>query len=119
MSITGFPEHRPVRSGMALTDLCDGLLPAQRILICVDRAGTVRRGPMGLHGATRGSDLHARFPARYLINGDVAKPAGKIIRRHSPGPVPIADGKINICADSEVLRHSFWESTRFSALLRP
>jgi hypothetical protein len=75
MSITGFPEHRPVRSGMALTDLCDGLLPGQRLL-CVDRAGTVRRGPMGLHGATRSSDLHARFPARYLINGDVAKPAG-------------------------------------------
>ena len=102
MSITGLPEHGPMRVGIPITDLTAGNLLALGISMALfDRMRT------GVGRWVHTSLLEAQIfmldfqAARYLMQGEVAKQAGNDHPTFTPtGVFPTADGHINIAASS-------------------
>ena len=102
MSITGLPDHGPMRVGIPITDLTAGNLLALGISMALfDRMRT------GVGRWVHTSLLEAQIfmldfqAARYLMRGEVAKQAGNDHPTFTPtGVFPTSDGHINIAASS-------------------
>ena len=102
MSITGLPEHGPMRVGIPITDLTAGNLLALGIMMALfDRTRT------GVGRWVHTSLLEAQIfmldfqAARYLVRGEVAKQAGNDHPTFTPtGVFATSDGHINIAASS-------------------
>ena len=102
MSITGQPEHGPMRVGIPINDLTAGNLLALGICMALfDRSRT------GVGRWVHTSLLEAQIfmldfqAARYLVRGEIAKQAGNDHPTFTPiGVFPTSDGHINIAASS-------------------
>ena len=102
MSITGLPEHGPMRVGIPITDLTAGNLLALGITMALfDRTRT------GVGRWIHTSLLEAQIfmldfqAARYLVRGEVAKQAGNDHPTFTPtGVFQTSDGHLNIAASS-------------------
>jgi len=98
MSVTGFPEHPPVRSGAAITDVTAGLLATigtMTALLEREQSGEGQWVQTSLLQA--GVQLMDFQAARYLVAGEVP---GRVGNEH-PTVVPMsayatADGHVNI-----------------------
>ena len=98
MSVTGLPDQGPVRAGIAVADSSAGLYAAIGILVALserDRSGQGQWVQTSLLEAQIAlMDFQA---ARYLVDGEVPKPAGNDHPYSTPmGVVPTADGHLNI-----------------------
>jgi crotonobetainyl-CoA:carnitine CoA-transferase CaiB-like acyl-CoA transferase len=77
MSITGFPEHGPVRVGIPITDLCAGMFLAQGIVIALLDREKTGKGRWVHTSLTEAMVFMLDFQAaRWLQNGEVAVAAG-------------------------------------------
>src|SRR5262245_35569938 len=102
MSITGAPEHGPMRVGIPITDLTAGNLLALAVTMALfDRSRT------GVGQWVHTSLLESMLfmldfqAARYLVKGEVAKQAGNDHPTFTPtGVFPTSDGYMNIAASS-------------------
>jgi crotonobetainyl-CoA:carnitine CoA-transferase CaiB-like acyl-CoA transferase len=105
MSITGAPEHGPMRVGIPITDLTAGNLLALGIALALfDRSRT------GVGQWVHTSLLESMIfmldfqAARYLVRGEIAKQAGNDHPTFTPtGVFPTSDGHMNIAASSSRL----------------
>lgn len=105
MSITGEPEHGPMRVGIPIADLCAGVFAAQGVLLAL-----LARERSGVGQWVQSSLLQAQLfmldfqAARWLMDGEVAQQAGNDHPTVIPtGVFETADGHINIaCAGQEI-----------------
>jgi formyl-CoA transferase len=105
MSITGLPGQGPVRVGIAIADLCSGLLLAQGILMAL-----LEREHSGEGQWVHTSLLEAQIfmldfqASRFLIDGEVATQAGNDHPVGIPqGLFPTSDGHVNVAAGGDRL----------------
>jgi crotonobetainyl-CoA:carnitine CoA-transferase CaiB-like acyl-CoA transferase len=100
MSVTGEPGGRPMRVGIPIGDLTAGLFAAIAMMTALEERHVSGRGQWVQINLMQSLLTLMDFQAvRYLIDGDVAKPAGN----HHPVFIPTgtfqtADGYINIAA---------------------
>lgn len=100
MSITGDPDHGPMRVGIPISDLAAGAFLAQGVLIALldrDVSGRGRWVTTSLIEALIGMlDFQA---ARWLVRGDLPKQEGNWHPTMSPtGVFEAKDGRVNIAA---------------------
>ncbi len=100
MSVTGFPEQSPVRSGAAIADITAGLLAALGIMTALherERSGVGQWVQSNLLQA--GLQLMDFQAARYIQSGEVARQMGNDHPTTMPtSAYATADGHINIAA---------------------
>ena len=103
MSVTGEPEHGPIRSGLAVADLSAGLYCAIGILVAL-----IERETSGQGQWVQSSLLHSQIAmmdfqmARYLNDNDVPVQVGNNHPTSSPmGLFQASDGCFNLGASGE------------------
>ena len=120
MSITGMPGQQPLRVGIPVADLSAGIFAAVGILVALLEREKSRKGQ---HIAT--SLLQAQIfmldfqAARYLVQGEVAKPAGNNHPTSIPtGVFKTKDGHINIATTGQRIWQRFCETAGATALMK-
>jgi len=103
MSVTGEPEHGPIRAGLAVADLSAGLYCAIGILVAL-----IERETSGQGQWVHSSLLHSQIAmmdfqmARYLNDNDVPVQVGNNHPTSSPmGLFEASDGSFNLGASGE------------------
>jgi len=77
MAITGEPEGRPMKLGVAIVDFCAGLMAAMSILAAVEarhRTGTGQHIDVSLHDT--GLQMLAAIASNHLVSGEPARRYG-------------------------------------------
>ncbi|MGB3290329.1 MAG: CaiB/BaiF CoA-transferase family protein [Burkholderiaceae bacterium] len=113
MSVTGLPEQGPLRVGIPIADLCAGIFAAQGVLVALLEREASGKGQW-LHTSLLESLVYMMDfqTSRYLIDGEVAKPAGNYHPTSIPtGVYKARDGYMNIA----VFGSKIWE--RFCDIL--
>ncbi|MFW7342415.1 CaiB/BaiF CoA-transferase family protein [Pollutimonas sp. H1-120] len=113
MSVTGLPEQGPLRVGIPIADLCAGIFAAQGILVALLEREASGKGQW-LHTSLLESLVYMMDfqTSRYLIDGEVATPAGNYHPTSIPtGVYKARDGYMNIA----VFGSKIWE--RFCDIL--
>jgi crotonobetainyl-CoA:carnitine CoA-transferase CaiB-like acyl-CoA transferase len=113
MSVTGLPDQGPLRVGIPIADLCAGIFAAQGILVALLEREASGRGQW-LHTSLLESLVYMMDfqTSRYLIDGEVATPAGNYHPTSIPtGVYKARDGYMNIA----VFGSKIWE--RFCDIL--
>jgi len=102
MSITGAPEHGPMRVGIPITDLTAGNLLALAIALALFDRSRTGEGQWVHTSLLESMIFMLDFQAaRYLVRGGVAKQAGNDHPTFTPtGVFPTSDGYMNIAASS-------------------
>jgi crotonobetainyl-CoA:carnitine CoA-transferase CaiB-like acyl-CoA transferase len=109
MSITGEPERGPMRVGIAISDVCAGILLANGILIALLDREVTGQGRW-VHTSLLESmiammDFQA---ARWTVAKDVPPQVGNYHPTFVPmGTFDAADGKVNIAASSDKMFRNF------------
>jgi len=100
MSITGFPEHGPVRVGIPITDLCAGMFLAQGMVIALLEREKTGKGRWVHTSLTEAMVFMLDFQAaRWLQKGEVAPAVGNDHPTLMPQSCyPTADKFINVAA---------------------
>jgi formyl-CoA transferase len=119
MSITGLPGQGPVRVGVAITDLCAGLMLAQGILLALIQREATGSGQWVhtslLEAMTFMLDFQA---ARYLQTGEVAGQAGNDHPTGQPQSCyAAADKPVNIAATGDALFQRFCRAAGLERLI--
>ena len=103
MTVTGEPEHGPVRAGLAVADLSAGLYCAMGIMVALLEREVSGRGQW-----VQSSLLHSQIAmmdfqmARYLNDGDIPVQVGNNHPTSSPmGLFEASDGSFNLGASGE------------------
>ena len=112
MSVTGFPEHGPVRAGVAISDIAAGLQLAVGVLVALherDRTGVGRWVHTSLIESMLGMlDFQA---ARWTVDREVPPQSGNDHPTLAPmGTYATADGWINIAAPWGRMWETFCET---------
>jgi len=109
MSITGAPEHGPMRAGIAVSDTSAGMFLGQGILLAL-----LHREQTGEGQWVQTSLLEAMLckmdfqAARYTMNGEVARQEGNNHPTLSPmGVFDTADGQVNLAASTDKMFSAF------------
>lgn len=113
MSVTGLPDQGPLRVGIPIADLCAGIFAAQGILVALLERESSGKGQW-LHTSLLESLVYMMDfqTSRYLIDGEVATPAGNYHPTSIPtGVYKARDGYMNIA----VFGSKIWE--RFCDIL--
>ena len=103
MSVTGFPDHGPVRTGLAISDSCTGLYAAIGVLTALLERQSSGEGQWVntslLHSLIAMMDFQA---ARYLNEGDIPKQMANDHPTCSPmGLFRARDGMLNLGVTGE------------------
>lgn len=100
MSVTGQPGQPPVRTGIAITDLCAGAFCAQAILIALLEREVTGKGRWVHTSLLETMISLLDFQAtRWLIDGEVPTPTGNDHPTQTPsGLYPTADGQMLLSA---------------------
>ncbi len=119
MSVTGEPEHGPMRVGIAISDTSAGMFLGQGILLALlhrERTGEGQWVHTSLLEAMMNKlDFQA---ARYTMAGEVPTAQGNDHPYLVPmGTFPAADGLVNVAAPSQRLWERFCEALGAGALL--
>src|SRR5580704_4633979 len=128
MSITGLPGQGPVRVGIAIDDLCAGILLALGMMMALYERETTGVGRWVQTSLLEAQIFMLDFQAtRWLIDKEVAPQAGNDHPTGIPtGVFPTSDGHINIAASGgriwarfcttigkpEWLTHSTWQTQK-------
>ena len=107
MSVTGLPEHGPLRVGIPIADLCAGIFAAQGILVALLERETSGQGQW-LHTSLLQAMVSMMDfqTARWLLDGEVATQAGNYHPTSIPtGVYKARDGYMNIA----VFGSKIWE----------
>jgi crotonobetainyl-CoA:carnitine CoA-transferase CaiB-like acyl-CoA transferase len=104
MSITGFPDDRPVRVGIPITDLCAGMFLAQGVLLALLDREKTGKGQWVHTSLLESMIFMLDFQAsRFLQKGEVA---GRVGNEHPIGMptncYKTADQDLNIAATGEI-----------------
>jgi len=113
MSVTGLPDQGPLRVGIPIADLCAGIFAAQGVLVALLERESSGKGQW-LHTSLLESLVYMMDfqTSRYLIDGEVATPAGNYHPTSIPtGVYKARDGYMNIA----VFGSKIWE--RFCDIL--
>jgi crotonobetainyl-CoA:carnitine CoA-transferase CaiB-like acyl-CoA transferase len=113
MSVTGLPDQGPLRVGIPIADLCAGIFAAQGVLVALLEREASGKGQW-LHTSLLESLVYMMDfqTSRYLIDGEVATPAGNYHPTSIPtGVYKARDGYMNIA----VFGSKIWE--RFCDIL--
>ena len=102
MSITGAPEHGPMRVGIPITDLTAGNLLALAISLALFDRSRTGEGQWVHTSLLESMIFMLDFQAsRYLVKGEVANQEGNNHPTFTPtGVFPTSDGYMNIAASS-------------------
>jgi len=98
MSITGTPEHGPMRVGIPIADLCTGVLTAFGVLVALLERETSGRGQWVRSSLVQSLLFMLDFQAaRWLVDGEVPRQAGNDHPTIVPtGVFRTRDGAVNI-----------------------
>src|SRR5260370_12190235 len=112
MSITGIPGQGPVRVGIAIADLCSGILLAQGILVALIERESTGQGTWVHTSLLEAMLSMLDFQAsRWLMSGEIAPQAGNNHPTGIPtGVFETKDGHINIAAAGDELYERFCRS---------
>lgn len=105
MSITGEPGHGPMRSGIAIADLCAGLFCAFGILVALLERASSGRGQWVQTSLLQAQAFMLDFQAaRWLIGGEVPRQDGNFHATIAPcGRFRAADGYLSLAIVGEVM----------------